>query len=88
MLYGSPSFLDVEQTYLDKYKGVENFYNIGLESSGGDNLTNNPNREDIISRIKNTLHKKYDEMSVDERKEILVRMVKKIQILAINGQMI
>jgi group I intron endonuclease len=62
--------LDVEQTYLDKYKDDEKFYNIGLVSSGGDNLSNNPNREDIISRIKNTLHKKYVEMSVDERKEI------------------
>jgi group I intron endonuclease len=36
-----------EQSYLDNNK---NGYNIGLHASGGDNLTNNPNREEIIKR--------------------------------------
>jgi len=55
-----------EQYYLDLNK---NGFNIGKNASGGDNLTNNPNKEDIILKIKNTVNSKIVNMSDEERKE-------------------
>lgn len=55
-----------EQYYLDLNK---NGFNIGKNASGGDNLTNNPNKEDIILKIKNTINSKIVNMSDEERKE-------------------
>jgi len=46
-----------------------NGFNIGKNASGGDNLTNNPNREDIIKRITETLNNKISNMSKEERVE-------------------
>jgi group I intron endonuclease len=43
-------------------------YNIG-GVGGGDNLTKNPNREDIVKRITETLRQKVSSMSDIERKE-------------------
>ena len=43
-------------------------YNIG-DVGGGDNLTNNPNREDIIRRMTETLREQVSKMSEQERKE-------------------
>ncbi len=54
-----------EQCYLD----LKPAYNIGLNSSGGDNLTNNPKKEEIIKKIKNTLNKRYCLMTETEKKE-------------------
>ena len=42
-------------------------YNIG-GVSGGDNLTNNPNRESIIKRITSTLQKQVSKMTEEERR--------------------
>jgi group I intron endonuclease len=47
-------------------------YNIG-SVGGGDNLTNNPNRNDIIRRITETLRVKTSLMTEQERKEKLGR---------------
>ena len=48
--------LITEQKYLDDIfsldKPYEKYFNIGKQSSGGDNLTNHPNRESIIKKIK------------------------------------
>jgi group I intron endonuclease len=44
-------------------------YNIANGGDGGDLLTNNPNKEDIINRIKNTLNNKLSLLTEDERKE-------------------
>jgi group I intron endonuclease len=76
--YGSDSFtykaieevepsllLMVEQKYLDEYPP----FNIGKTASGGDNLTNHPDREYIIQRITNTLNEKIKNMSAEERSE-------------------
>lgn len=54
-----------EQFYLDKKPN----YNIGMKSSGGDNFTNNPNKEDIINRISKTLIKTFGNMSEEDRIE-------------------
>lgn len=56
--------LIIEQLYLNKKPN----YNIGLKSSGGDNLTNNPNKEDIINRIKKTINETFNNMSEEDRK--------------------
>ena len=55
---------EVEQKYLD----LNPFYNIGKNASGGDNLTNNPNREKIIENIKKGGILRFAKMSDDERK--------------------
>jgi len=60
--------LEREQYYLDLLKPFyPNGYNIGINSSGGDNLTLNPNRKNIIEKIKNTVTKKIKSMTKDER---------------------
>ena len=45
--------LDREQFYLDKFKPYlrDIGYNIGLKSSGGDNFTNNPNKNNIRKKM-------------------------------------
>lgn len=76
--YGENSFLfeivelcdesllhETEQRYLDLYPE----YNIGLKSSGGDNLTQNPNRVEIIEKMTDSVKKRYENMTEDERKE-------------------
>ena len=57
--------LEREQYYLD----LKPEYNIGLKSSGGDNLSKNPNKGDIIHRMTETIKKRYDSMSDEEKKE-------------------
>lgn len=44
-------------------------YNVG-SVGGGDNLTNNPNRDDIIKRITATVRDRVAKMSAEERKKI------------------
>ena len=56
---------DVEQTYID----LNPEYNIGKQSTGGDNLSNNPNKVEIIERIKKTNKKRLDNMTTEEKKE-------------------
>jgi len=55
--------LEREQFYLDKKPD----YNIGLNACGGDNLTNNPNREEIIKKITKASRDRYNNMSYDEK---------------------
>lgn len=58
-----------EQFYLDTLKPYENGFNIGRHASGGDNLTFNPNRDDIIQRMTNTINYNISKMTEQERKE-------------------
>ena len=57
--------LELEQKYLDLHPE----FNIGIKSSGGDNLTKNPNKEDIVRKMTQSVRKRYELMSEDERKE-------------------
>lgn len=57
--------LETEQKYLDLLPE----YNIGLKASGGDNLTKNPNKEDIIEKITKAVRWRIISMTNDERKE-------------------
>lgn len=62
--------LIVEQKYLDiNYDG----YNIGLSASGGDNISNNPNKDKVINNIKKSIIRRYENMSEEERKEVYGR---------------
>ena len=64
---------EIEQGYLNNiFEGKEHnkcYYNIGKQSSGGDNLTNNPNKEKIINNIKNGLHNRYKNESEEDKKK-------------------
>ena len=55
-----------EQFYLDTLNPE---FNIGKQSSGGDNLTKNPNKEEIINKIKNTINQNISLVTEEERKE-------------------
>jgi group I intron endonuclease len=57
--------LEKEQKYLD----LNPDFNIGIKSSGGDNLSKNPNKEDIVRRIKDSVKKRYELMTEEEKKE-------------------
>ena len=57
--------LEREQHYLD----LTPEYNIGLKSSGGDNLTKNPNKDVIVKKITESVKKRYDLMTEEEKKE-------------------
>lgn len=59
------NLLIVEQKYLD----LNNAYNIAKNALGGDNLTNNPNRLDIIKRITKSIHMRLDKMTTTEKKK-------------------
>jgi group I intron endonuclease len=54
--------LIVEQKYLD----LNPKYNIGVKSSGGDNISNNPNRKKIVKRISDSIRLRYSKMSKKE----------------------
>lgn len=49
--------LEREQYYLDKYKSYNKNigFNINTKSSGGNNISNNPKKDDIISRISKSM---------------------------------
>lgn len=53
----------VEQKYLDANEGE---YNIGKQASGGDNLTNNPNREVIIEKMTKSLKERFANLTEEE----------------------
>ncbi len=54
-----------EQYYLD----LNPEYNIGIKSSGGDNLTKHPNKIEIVKKIKESVKKRYSLMTDEEKKE-------------------
>lgn len=53
----------------NNYLKLDNLYNISKEAKGGDNLTNNPNKEIIIEKIKKTINENIENMTIQERKE-------------------
>ncbi len=55
--------LEKEQIYLNNNPK----YNIGLIASGGDNLTNHPNRDNIIKKISESIRIRYSNMSNEEK---------------------
>jgi group I intron endonuclease len=63
------NLLSTEQKYLDSKPK----YNIGIKSSGGDNISNNPNRNDIIKNISKGLKLRYSKMTKEEIDSIYSR---------------
>lgn len=59
----------LEQHYIDKYKDAKRCMNIGRQASGGDNLTNNPRRKEIIASISRGVSKTVAALTEEERKE-------------------
>lgn len=57
--------LEKEQYYLD----LNPEYNIGLKSSGGDNLTKNPNKNIIVKKITESIKQRYSLMTDEEKKD-------------------
>lgn len=57
-----------EQRLITENKDNPLMYNIGLNVTGGDNLTRHPDRADILQRRTTTVTKKMERMSVEERK--------------------
>ena len=66
--YEKNKILEREQYWIDTLKSKENGYNIG-DASFGDVLTNHPLREEIINKIKKTIHRNLSAMTKEERKE-------------------
>lgn len=58
----------LEQTLITEHANNDLLYNIGRSARGGDNLTNNPCREKIISKTRRSFNDKVAAMSDDERK--------------------
>lgn len=58
----------IEQKYLDDIFKTDDYYkeyyNIGVKSTGGDNLSNNPNRLYIIEKMKDSIIKRYKNESL------------------------
>lgn len=65
------NLFDIEQTYLDEiFKNDKmNIYNISESACGGDNLTNNPNRDIIIEKIRKSINIRYENESIYEKEE-------------------
>jgi group I intron endonuclease len=62
----------IEQNYLNKIFETDNYnkkyYNVSKNSSGGDNLTQNPNREKIIEKIKiGTIERFKNETEIEKK---------------------
>jgi group I intron endonuclease len=57
--------LETEQKYLD----LQPEYNIGVKSSGGDNLTKNPNKDNIVKKMTESVKRRYNTMTDEEKKE-------------------
>lgn len=63
------SILVREQFYIDTLSACDNGFNISKKSLGGDNITDNPNKEDIIRRIKSKISQNLKLMLDEEKKE-------------------
>lgn len=56
---------DTEQHVLDT---VEDLYNVSRCASGGDLISNHPNKEEIVKKMTESIRKRYAEMTPEERK--------------------
>lgn len=60
-----------EQRYLDKLQpfNPNKIYNIASDAFGGDNLTHNPRKNEIVKKISQTMRRLMQSLSSEERKE-------------------
>jgi len=66
-----------ELEYLENLEIRSLLYNIHYNNSGGDTLSNHPDKEDIIKRMTNTVNQKFSKMTDQEKKEKYGRPGKK-----------
>ena len=59
----------IEQAYLSENSNNNLCLNIGLGSSGGDNLTRNPNKHVIVAKMTRTVRRSMSVLSVEEKRE-------------------
>ena len=52
----------------------EGYYNVSDKSDGGDLITNHPNREQIIEKMKTSMIERYSNMSDEDRKKLSERV--------------
>lgn len=57
----------IEQQYLDNE--TENLYNISRKASGGDIISYHPNKQNIIQKMAQSIRKRYESMTPEERKK-------------------
>jgi len=59
---------ELENKLIKKYKDSQKCLNLGLQAVGGDNLTKNPNKKEIVNKIRKGLLEKTSSMTKEERK--------------------
>lgn len=59
-----------EQLIIDNNVDNDRLLNVGLGTSGGDNLTRNPRRDEIVARITQTIKDRVSELLPEERRAI------------------
>lgn len=72
LAYGYPTLEKARQEELkiiDENKDNPSMLNISLGVNGGDNLTKNPNRNEIVGKITSAILKRYSELSPEEKKD-------------------
>jgi group I intron endonuclease len=60
---------ETELAFINSHQGSWRMMNIGLGVNGGDNLSNHPERERIISKISESVRTRMAQMSPEDRKE-------------------
>lgn len=60
----------LEQTLMDKFVAMGHCFNIGISVKGGDNLTNHPNKDEVIEKIRNSTNANISKLS-DEEKQLI-----------------
>jgi group I intron endonuclease len=62
---------EIEQKYLDNIFSIKEcnlyYYNIGRKSTGGDNISNNPDRNNIVNKIRKGLYNRYKKESEEDK---------------------
>lgn len=61
---------ELEQDFLDRYDGSELLLNIGKSVKGGDNLTRNPNREEVLEKTYVSIMRRIGLMTSLQRKQM------------------
>lgn len=64
---------ELEESLITFFSKTDKCLNIGIGVRGGDNISRNPNKDQIINRIKTTLNDRYSRMSEEDKKSIFGR---------------
>lgn len=59
---------NMEQSLLNQFKDSAQLLNVGISAIGGDNLSRNPNRAEIIEKMTNSVREMMNNLSDEEKK--------------------